>query len=420
MAGVIRAAGLRAIERYRGSELAARSRGCCRYTPTCSHYAEQALLHRALPMAVLLIVRRVLTCRARVPLGTLDPLTRRTWSLRKFRAVLLLALITTFGTAGLAQAVRPALLTATTTLGGCTMTINGGTVGSFDRNHPLVVHKGQRLLVKGLAPQRFRNAPEPPGANTTFALEIRLIDPYAYTDKFPRADGFRTFDSIENVDDYLSLGSGLYRINASASGFPVQNGVIASYDCSATFYVKMDGNDLPGLVGGAIALAGLAGGATSGGKTDWAPEDSPPVENDPGNDFRPPDKLLVDDVSPDTVANQKADAFVLGCLAVIAAYLGITGGGELAMAATVGLKSSPEGRSFRRRGHPVRGFISGLLAGLGATVFMQQRGYWVLGWENAVGLPIALALLFGWRGWRGKAFRVTSTPRAAVPPAEPA
>ena len=47
------------IARYRRSELAARSRGCCRYAPSCSHYAETALRHRALPVALLLILWRL-------------------------------------------------------------------------------------------------------------------------------------------------------------------------------------------------------------------------------------------------------------------------------------------------------------------------------------------------------------------------
>jgi hypothetical protein len=88
-----------------------------------------------------------------------------------------------------------------------------------------------------------------------------------------------------------------------------------------------------------------------------------------------------------------------------------------------GLLSAPrrpdaDGR-FWRRGHPVRGFIGGLFTGLGLAVLMQQRGYWVLTWQNAIAFPLVLALVFGWRGWRGRPFRV-SYPRADEPAAESA
>ncbi|MCW2544100.1 MAG: rane protein insertion efficiency factor YidD [Frankiales bacterium] len=408
--GPIGHVGLRAIARYRTSALAERSAGCCRFTPTCSHYAEQALHERNLLVALFLILRRVVRCRATVPMGTVDRVGSRT-SMTKVRAVLLLSAIVTVGTAGLAEAVKPMVRPErlTITQGGCIMTINGGDVSRFNRNHPLVVHKGQRIQVAGLAPQVIRNAPEPADAHSYFRFEIDIVDPFTYSETTPQATGVRQFDTSRNVDQYLKYGAGLYRVNGAAEGIVAGKTV---YRCDGTFYIKMDGNTAAGFIAGALAAAGVAGAATSSGKTDWATGDVVPEDPDgPTTDQIATSATgdAVKELTPDRKANQQNAVAAFGCFAVLIGYLFGTDGGDAGFAMMAATADKPKGRRVWRRGHPIRGFFSGLFMGLGLTVFMQQRGYWILTWQNTIAVPLALAVLFAFKGWRGKAFVEKST-----------
>lgn len=393
--------GLRGIARYRQVRPVA-SRGCCLYAETCSHYAERLLHERCLPVALWLIAVRLLSCRRRF-----------VWVPRpgSLRAVLALSAIVTLGTAGLAQAVKPAFYDtrATQTQGGCTMTLNGRDIGDYNRNNPLQVNTGTRLIVNGLAPQKVRNAPEHINGYTYIKIEVSLPGRSPSLSSDPHK-GTRSFQSLENVDEYLKYGSGLYRVHGTATGLNPNK----VFECAATFYVKLNGNDAAGLIGGAVAIAGLAGAATSGGKTDWQTGDVVPNEEkvsaeggvtDVANDAR---RELV----PDPKANRQDALATMGCLGLII-FVMFNNDAIVGAAMARGIRPSAEG--VRRRGHPVRGFMCGLLAGLGATVFMHQQGYWLLTWLTAFGLPLALAVLFAVRGWRGKAFR-WETPAGAAPP----
>ncbi len=403
---------IRAITRYRQSQWAGRTHGCCRYTPTCSHYAETALRRRAFPMAVVLIAWRILRCRPRVAPGTYDPVplsSRR--PIGKVSAVLVLSGMVTVGTAAMADAVTPRQVTE----GGCTATINGQDIGSFNRNNPLVVTKGETVSVKGFAPAAYANAPGPDHGYTVSRLEVQLVASLSVGpgDK-KNGSGSKTFDSSENVDSYLKYGSGLYRISGVARGISPAGGWL----CKATFYARLEGNDVPGLVAGAIALAGLGGALTAGGQSDWAAGDSVPEgPTAVGDSTTGADDAPRVDVSPDTGANRRDDVSELGCLAAILGVFGFSDG-DLFMGpfAAVPLPlgaGDVTGHRFRRRGHPIRGFLGGLVAGLGGTVFMQQRGYWLLDTQTVVILPLALAVLFGYRGWRGRAF--VAVPRSSAP-----
>ena len=408
----MRALCLRLIAGYRQSELAARSAGCCRYSPSCSHYAEDVLTTRALPVALWLIVARVLSCRR--------PMSRTTR--RKVTSVLLLSGIVTLGTAGLAQAMAPAVLPPTATRGGCNMALAGTDIGSFNRNNPLLVTKGKRITADGLAPQKFRNAPEPPGATTEMAMDFEVISPVKTSYKGKTLKGLRTFNTSVNVDDYLDLGSGLYRVTIHAAGHV---GSSTPWTCAATFYVKLDGSPVPGLIAGALGLAGAAAAATASGKSDWVPGDEVPEES--GNDEFDVARSGSTDivkvtVEPDANGTRTKDAGAAGCiLAILAGVFGWEPGESAALAAGAGSAAPAEGRRIWRHGHGARGFFGGLMLGLGLTVFMQQRGYWLLTWVDVIAFPLALAVVLGWRAWKGKAFIVTRTtePQAAVPPSDP-
>lgn len=419
----MRALCLRVIDRYRHSELAGRSAGCCRFSPTCSHYAEDVLLSRALPVALLLIGFRVLRCHRPISVATR----------RKAAAVLLLSGIVTFGTAGLAQAVeRPALrpaLRPTVMRGGCDATLNGIDIGRLTRNRPLEVTPGGQVRVNGVAPGRFAQG-SPRGATTATSIEVEVIEPFSTTVTTRVDEGLSRFESKESVSSYLQNGSGLYRLTIHAYGMVAGR---TEWSCAATFYARLDGSDVPGIVAGVLGLVSGGVAATSSGKTDWAPGDEAPEgEGAKTVANKAVGETLVRTLAPDERANRNANAGSIGCLFVIMAALfgapgSPIGGDNLDMAVAAGLAAGtvPEGRRYWRRGHMVRGFFSGLLMGLGLIVFMQQRSWIYLTWENAIAFPLALAFLAGWRGWRGKAFRVISTvtpagPAAPVAPAAPA
>src|SRR4051812_39370289 len=105
----VTALALRRIERHRSSPRGRRD--CCRFTPSCSHYAEQALLERRLPVALLLIVGRLLRCTPLAHRRVADPLGRtgrgrpRPNTLPTGFAVLALSGFVVVVTAGVASAV---------------------------------------------------------------------------------------------------------------------------------------------------------------------------------------------------------------------------------------------------------------------------------------------------------------------------
>jgi putative component of membrane protein insertase Oxa1/YidC/SpoIIIJ protein YidD len=395
---------IRQIESYRRSEVAAMHAGSCPFAPSCSHYGETALRRRALPVALVLIAWRLLRCRRSVARGTWDPVpmpSRRRGV--KVAGVLLLSGIVTLGTAGLAEALVP----TSETVGGCIASIDGRDITTMNRNHPLVVQKGQRVIVDGKAPVEFQSRPEPPGAATLTKLRITLVSPLQVDTKAKVSRGWKKFTSLQDVDTYLKFGGGLYRLTVLASGSDVQT---EGWSCSATFYAKLEGGTAAAFGAGLAAAVGFAGAATAAGQSDWAEDD-----------VIPPD---AEGAEPDSEARRRSEGAVGGCLAILALFLfGTQGEGMWGAGAVGGLLSAPrtpdaDGR-FWRRGHPVRGFIGGLFTGLGLAVLMQQRGYWVLTWQNAIAFPLVLALVFGWRGWRGRPFRVTY-PRADEPAAESA
>lgn len=287
-----------------------------------------------------------------------------------------------------------------------------------------MVEKGQRVVVEGSAPQVVRNAPEPAGSRFLSNVDITLVAPVSVTSEDEEGNGWRRFSSTQNVDRYLRYGSGLYRLTAVAVGSAPGK---KPWKCQATFYVKLDGNTAAGLVAGVVAAVGLAGAATASGKSDWAVGDViPPAETgsdalsttaEAGND-------LAQEVSPDPSGNKRADRTTMGCFGVLIAFMFASDGIELidsgddaaaggALLAGAGGGGTAE-RRFWRRGHPVRGFLGGLFTGLGLVVFMQQRGYWVLTWANTIAFPLLLAAVAGWRGWRGRAFVVTTRSSAVT------
>ena len=80
-------------------------------------------------------------------------------------------------------------------------------------------------------------------------------------------------------------------------------------------------------------------------------------------------------------------------------------------------------KKVRVHGHPILGFFSGLIAGLGAVVLAWQYAVWTLHIWNGIGIPVLLGLLGAVWAWIGKGYRIQvraggSSPSAETP-AEP-
>lgn len=389
---------LRGIETYRTSRLHERTAGCCRFTPTCSHYAEDALRRRGLVVALVLVAWRVLRCNPLTPAGTHDPVgPRRPGAWRRVFAVLGLAGLTTFLVAGTAAASTLAPRQGgggSQTAGGCDAFVAGVPIGNLSVDHPLQVHKGQKVVLTGLSPVGIRNLPSTAALRSTTSVRIHFIEKLATTTLNENATGQR-FQRVVNVDTYLKYGSGVYRID-------VQSVAPGAWDCSATFYAELHGSKLAAEVAVAVGAVGAVGVVGSGrGGEPPKPGEEPtgefPVDADP--------EVVEKAQAPrkDRGATGAADGGV-GCLAGILFAL-IASTGAFATAVPVPM-SRPDPRRVWVKGHPILGFVSGLFMGLGATIALQQLGFYPLNLTSAIVAPLFTAVLGGWRGWRGTAWRV--------------
>lgn len=176
---------LRGIETYRTSRLHERTAGCCRFTPTCSHYAEEALRRRGFAVALVLMTWRVVRCNPLTPYGTHDPVRpRRRGAGRRVLAVLGLAGLTTFLVAGTAAASTLAPMQSgdgSQTAGGCDAFVGGRPIGQLSVDHPLQVHKGQKIVLTGLSPIGIRSLPSTAALRSTTDVRIHFIEKLATT-----------------------------------------------------------------------------------------------------------------------------------------------------------------------------------------------------------------------------------------------
>jgi uncharacterized Tic20 family protein len=69
-------------------------------------------------------------------------------------------------------------------------------------------------------------------------------------------------------------------------------------------------------------------------------------------------------------------------------------------------------RRIWAHGHPIAGFLSGLLLGIGVTVLMQQFAVWPLTIITAIVLPVVVALICAIRGYLGRPYRVPTSESA--------
>lgn len=395
--------GLRATERYRRSDLHDQLGCTCRFTPSCSHYADEALRQRAFAVALLLIGWRLLRCNRFTRMGTVDHVGPARISRAQIAGVLALSGLVTFLVAGTASAAATLAQGAgsSRTAGGCDAHVGGVPIGTLDSDHPLQVHKGQRIVLTGQAPAGIRNLPSSLGLRSTTNVKIHFIEKLATKTETHNATG-QNFQRSVNVDTYLKYGSGVYRVD-------VHSVASGGWDCSATFYVELHGSKLAAEVAiavGAVGAAGMAASARGGAEPD--PDALPPKEDDQGlvDPTTPVEQYDKLQVQKDKAANAKADGGTACLAGILFALIASTGAFAFAVPAA---SSKPPAGGRRRvwvRGHPVLGFLSGLFAGLGATIALQQFGFYVLNLTSLVVAPLITAVLGGWRGWRGTAWRV--------------
>ena len=404
----LRNSALAAIHRYRTSPFHDHvlEHYECRFTPSCSHYAEDALRLRNLPVALLLIAWRLLRCNRFTPAGRHDPVTPRDpRRVRKAFAVLGLAALTTLFLAGTASAATAPALTGFPTqggfgptAGGCTASVAGVPINTLTADHPLQVHKGQGVLLTGRAPAGISNLPSSIGLRSTTDIRIHFIEKVATRSETHNATG-QSFQRAVNVDTYLKYGSGMYRVD-------VHSVAPGGWDCSATFYVEMHGSKLAAEVAVAVGGIGAAGMAASARGDEPDPDALPPKADDQG---------MVDPTTPvesyekwqkDRAANTKASSGTACLAGILFALIASTGAFAFALpaAGAVGKGDAAPQRVWTR-GHPILGFVSGLFFGLGTTVALQQFNVYPLNLLSGIVAPLVTAVLGAWRGWRGTAWR---------------
>ncbi len=413
-----------AVENYRRSA-AGEFSGTCRFDPGCSRFAIDAFRTRHFIPAAGMTAWRLLRCnplaRRLAPGHRIgDPVVlRRGRRPNAWRTLFAAALL-----AGLFLLLVAPFASAQSSIGGCIVSVNGMAPEQMTSTRPLVVQKGGSVTVEALAPTGTGIAPS---GGTAF-VTIHLIDPIGgVTQELKKGDQSGWAGSV-SVDKYLKYGTGLYRVEASASG--------SGWSCTADGYIKLDGNPLAGIAGqagAAATLIGAGGVVLSTGirkpkvkgpsfeeapTAAVAPEEEAAAMANPSP--RPPRGVQIIDawaqgkLKPDPTTKFLGDG---GCLllAVIAGlFFGLMG---LAAAAAAPAISAGRGgdRLVWLRGHPVWGAVSGALCGLGVAVLGQQYAVWPLTLVNAIGLVVTFAILGAGRSWLGRPFRVVQP--GSAPPA---
>ena len=398
-----------AIERYRRWG-AGRGSGC-RFEPSCSTFALEAMRTRALLVALASSAWRVLRCTPLVVRGTHDPVARRRPRPRPgtARTASVIAALSGLFLLGLVSSAIGQSLT-----GGCTATVGGRNPTTLTRNNPLLVALGQVVDVTGQAP-----AGSASGATSTVVV-IKPLEGISGTDVVKNFIGQGTsWGGEANVDEFLRYSVGLYRVEASGSG--------PGWACTASGYVKLDGNPLSKPAGQAAAgltAVGAVGVALSS-RPRREPEASASLTADEikqgfGKDV---DNLIGSKPDKKSIWERdlKGNALVeAGCLFFLLGPLGMekATGGIAAVAAS-------SARTGRERvwvhGHPLWGALSGLGLGIGLAALGQQFALWPLTVFTAVAFPVYAAVVGGVRAWIGRAYvRVGSAPVSAPPMLPPA
>jgi putative component of membrane protein insertase Oxa1/YidC/SpoIIIJ protein YidD len=420
---------LRTIEWRRRGPLA--GAGCCRFSPSCSHYAEELFRTRAFPVAAAKTILRIVRCNPLAVQHANDPVSRRRrW---RFRPNTIPTVFAVFALSGIVVVTTAAMAEAVGVTGGCNVTIRNHDPATMTKDNPLTVHRGEVVSVTGQAPAAVQAAGGQIQTHTYVQVSFieGLAEPKSEVD-----DGTGpTWGGHRNVDDFMDNAVGLYKVTGVSFG--------KGWRCDGSGYIKLsDGNPLSKPVGEAalgVAVVGAAGAALSargggdGDGSDAASESDappPPAAEDPDHEvtaeeYEEKHKITSTEILADQRANEQVDqdqafgkrvwtgdfrgpATSASCLGliVIAALVGSRNPWVFNMVTTAGARR-PSDRRVWRHGHPVFGFISGLLFGAGLAVLGQQFAYWPLTRTTAIAFPVFVAILCSIRAYMG-------TPRKLV------
>lgn len=330
---------------------------------------------------LLLIAWRLLRCNPFMHRRTADPVGRRHRRLRPNTLPTLFSIVALSGfmvvtIAGIAEAVG--------VNNGCTAQLNGQDPAQLDSDHPLVVHKGGVVQFVGTVPPDVQNAPKDQLISNTH-IDVDIVSGLFGVTSSDHPGHGPIWGGNQSVDKYLKYGVGLYHVTGEATGGP------GSWSCDGDAYVQLkDGNPLGKPIGAAAAALAVVGVAGAGLST---------LGGDP-----PEDALYGRGLAHDTETGLVAS---LGCLIFLVLATGAAVLGKDIAATSVAATASVGGRPRRvwAHGHPIMGFISGLLLGVGITVLLQQFAVWPLTIVTAIGFPIVTAVICSLRAWLGKAYR---------------
>jgi putative component of membrane protein insertase Oxa1/YidC/SpoIIIJ protein YidD len=388
---------IESIHRYRRNRPAWTERIKCRFQPTCSHFAEHALRERALPIALLMIVGRLLRCNPLARKVSPDPVgvskRLRPNSVRTVFAVAALTGAIWMFAAGFASAQS-----ISGTGEGCQATINGRSPAGMTERNPLVVQEGESVSVIGTVPPNIASLP-PDEITSSTSIEISLIKDLAQITRDVRQGSGPEWGGSVSVDPYLRFGGGLYHAAGIGSGTP-------GWSCRADGYIQLDAGN-PLTTPAALVAEGLFAVGTVGAFASTRTNASPTADEVKGDFGRDVDDIIgaepaaPPEPKPDKAANLTYDA---GCALFIALF-----GSSLVYQSFVALgvvARVPSGSSrVWVRAHPIGGFFSGLVAGLGMAILGQQLSMWTLTILTAIVLPVVIALLCAVRAWKGKAYK---------------
>lgn len=346
----------------------------------------EAFSTRRFLTAWLLSAWRVVRCNPLTRPRSVDPLVRarrfapRPGTGRTAFASLLLAGVVTLlvGSVAGAQSIQ----------GPCTGTVNGRHPATMTRGNPLVVREGQNVTVNGT----LQGAKADTKSMTN--IQVDIISGLLSKKEVHPGTG-PTWGGSVNVDAYLKKGKGLYRVHGTATA--------PGISCRGDGYIELDGAGLIAAVAGGVAVVGAIGTVTSPGIQRSKLEPSALGVEQAAASVEPPAYVPMYEVSPYRA---------YGCCLVTALTLplmmvGMAGEGPTGASGAAASSS----RRVWKRGHPIAGFFSGLLLGLGGTVLLQQQAVWILDIWTAVVLPLGVAILVAVRAHIGRPYIIREVAR---------
>lgn len=366
------------IDRYQASRVAHVADGRCRFDPSCSTYLREAFTTRTFAVAWLLSAWRIIRCNPLTRARSVDPVARahrgrpRPNALRTAFASMLLAGVVTMligGTAG-AQSLQ----------GPCTGMINGRAPASLTKGNPLVVRPGENVTVNGTLQGAKADTP------SVTNIQVDIISGLLSAKEIREGTGPAWGGSV-NVDAYLKKGSGLYRVHGTASA--------PGISCRGDGYVKLDGAGLIAAVSAGVGVVGLTGSVLAPGL---------PRSDLDASAFRSEVMPAEQAVTYRPYRSGLGGCCLVTLLSIPLLMVGMAGDGGAGAAGDAAASAS--GRKVWKRGHTVLGFFSGLLFGLGGTVFLQQQAVWILDIWTAIVLPLGLAILVAVRARIGRPYLV--------------